>query len=161
MTLPFHEIVSPEGTEHFVIQAYIQSNAIPESLIEAMSHCVTGSVEWFDLSEGENERGPLLIEITVESMDEFANSAINVLRVAKATGLARACVLMFDGVYDGANMLLSESLAVHTYGVATQQTDPVLCLDINLMLSDEWRNLIKQLKRQEEHAAQFPDSSLP
>lgn len=153
MSVSFSEAVSPEGSERFVLHCYFSTSANTNSLINHVQEAASAPITWFDLTESEEEMTLVLVEVSLNTMQEFVRSAATLLQFTKYLESVEIAVLMFDGAFLSSDQLLDDSIANQIYGISTRTSGPVLCLDRDILRSEHWRGLVGRLRAENEDNA--------
>ena len=147
MEMTFKLAVSPEGVDYHLIHAYLvskQSANLSGSIFEKLTDV---PFETYDITPEESDRNVWVLEATVKRFDEFAGVALQLLNNSASHNSMSLCVLMFDGAYGGLDMILGNEIADHIYGFSSNETGPVICLDLTMLRSDAWRSMIEYANR--------------
>lgn len=138
----FKQFVSPEGTNVFVLHAYLEISEDLESLVNDIKRRFRVPIEYFDVSE-EGEGRVVLVEMTLGTLQDFSANASMILQFSLERDNVDSCCLMFDGAFGGKRSLLDGAISSQTFGVVSRSLGPLLCLDSRLLQSDEWRAIIQ------------------
>jgi hypothetical protein len=144
MTLSFNEAITPDGKATPQMLAYfiMQRDHIPAS--HDVFKAIGGeSCTVYNLTQERDGFAIWLLEAEFQSLDEFCRACATVLSKAfDHEGMVR-CALMFDGAYDGPESTIDFAMSKYIYGLRTRSTGSTLCMDLDVLRSATWSNLIK------------------
>lgn len=142
--IAFATAIQNYGTNTFTIQCYF-------FYVERDNTNVFAPVDdsWvrFVLDEDDVAIRVMLLEKTVKSVPEFIRESIAILHWASLQPSIVLAALIFDGGYDGAKEIVLDETIDQVFGIWSPSVGPILTLDRNTMMSDEWKSLFLRAKR--------------
>ncbi len=142
--IAFATAIQNYGTDTFTIQCYFFYEGHEDTNVFAP---VDGSWVRFRLDEEGVAVRVMLLEKTVKSVPEFVRESIAILYWASLQPSIVLAALIFDGGYDGAREIVLDETIDQVYGIWSPSVGPILTLDRNTMMSDEWKSLFLRAKQ--------------
>lgn len=145
MVLSFNEAITPEGksTPQMLAYCIMHRDHLPASFETFKAVVGDERCTVFDLTQETDDVAVWLLEAEFRSIEDFCLACTSVLsKVFDHEGTVR-CVLMFDGAYGGPASTMDFEMSGYIYGFRTRSTGPTLCMDLGVLRSDAWSNLIK------------------
>ena len=142
--IAFATAIQNYGTDTFTIQCYFFHEGHEGTNVFAP---VDGSWVRFRLDEEGIAIRVMLLEKTVKSVLEFVRESIAILYWASLQPSIVLAALIFDGGYDGAKEIVLDEAIDQVYGIWSPSVGPILTLDRNTMMSDEWKSLVLRAKQ--------------
>lgn len=128
-----------EGKQTLQMLAYF---VCKEELFDfnSIQHVLGENCKKYDVTADGDVYAIYVVESDFSSLGLFQKACIDLLQYSVSAPDILRCVLMFDGYYDGEESLIDLKYPNSIYGFASQQTGPVLCMDMNLLQSEVWKN---------------------
>ena len=142
--IAFSVAIQNYGTDTFTIECYFFHEDRGDADVFAP---VDGSWVRFRLDEEGVAVRVMLLEKTVKSVPEFVRESIAILYWASQQPSIVLAALIFDGGYAGAKEIMFDETIDQVYGIWSPAVGPILTIDRNTMMSDEWKSLLLRAKR--------------
>jgi len=141
MGMNFITAMTPAGKQSLQMLAYFVCNEELSDFI-SVQHMLGENCTKYNITADGDAYIICVVESEFSSIGLFQKACIELLQYSVSTPDILLCVLMFDGIYDGEESLIDMKYPEYIYGFASQKTGPVLCMDMNLLQSDAWKNLV-------------------
>ncbi|MFO0884319.1 MAG: hypothetical protein U0894_09035 [Pirellulales bacterium] len=134
--------ITPEGTTTPQINAYVVFERSTAVAKEALDVLLDRNYDAYELTQPDERWAVWGVECECTTLLDFYETCGRLLaRATEATAVVR-CVLMFDGVYDGIDSLLTNRYSDSIYGIAGKEIGPLLCFELDILQAACWRELL-------------------
>jgi len=140
--MDFITAITPDGTTTPQISAYVVLERNITIAKDALDVLFDRNYDAYELTQPDDRWAVWGVECGCTTLLDFYETCARLLaRAAETMGVVR-CVLMFDGVYDGIDSLLTNRYGDSIYGIAGREMGPLLCFELDILRTAYWRELL-------------------